>query len=203
MAIIVFSVILGAPFALIAFKFTSLTTTRTTFLIVVVFSIILAVVTQNTFIFWIPLAVITAAVGARCNALQVGQSVRLLFTFLPMLALLSIPYFAIKGGSALDRIFICAAEGRIDELRDLIVKGEKVDSIDYRGATPLFYAARNGQVEVVDYLLKNGASTTIKLSGGSTPEAVAAKYGHRKIAEMIRRCEINRLGNIEARVRSV
>lgn len=203
MANIVLFIFLGLPFAAIAFKFTALKTTRLTFSLVAIFCIVLAAATQNTIAMWIPLAVLSAAVATRCNALHTSSTWRWIFTFLPILTLLATPYFALKGKASIGKIFLYAADGNIEKLRERIVKGDEIDATDYRGATPLFYAARNGQIEVVDLLLKNGASTTIRLSGGSTAEDIAAQHGHRNVAERIRQHQLYQAGKSEPIVQSV
>lgn len=192
MGSIVLFVLLGIPFALIAFKFNALKTTRLNFTLIAIFCVVLAAATQNSILMWIPLAVLTSAVATRCNALHTSNTWRWILTFVPILTLLSVPYFAIKGKPSIERIFLYAAEGNVEKLRERIVKGDNVDSMDYRGATPLFYAARNGRVDAVELLLKNGATTTIQLSGGSTAEDIAAQNGHRNVAEIIRLYNLNR-----------
>lgn len=203
MANIVLFIFLGLPFAAIAFKFNDLKTTRLTFSLIAIFCIVLAAATQNSIVMWIPLAVLSAAVATRCNALHTSSTWRWIFTFLPMLTLLAVPYYAIKGKASIDKIFLYAADGNIEKLRERIVKGDNVDSIDYRGATPLFYAARNGQLAAIDLLLKNGASTTISLSGGSTAEDIAAQHGHRNVAERIRQHQLLRAGKNEPIVQTI
>lgn len=41
-------------------------------------------------------------------------------------------------------------------------KGADVNVVDKNGQTPLFYAARQGHLEVVKYLLKNKANVLIR-----------------------------------------
>ena len=52
-----------------------------------------------------------------------------------------------------------------------------INSKDKYGRTPLAMAARNGNLEILSYLLKNGADYRIGDSSGNTPMHYAAAYG--------------------------
>lgn len=203
MASVILFLLLGLPFALVVFKFRAFKISRLPFALVTIFAVVLAAAGQNNITIWVPLMFLMIAIGARCNALHIGETWRWTFTFLPFFAILSIPYFLLKAKPSIQKIFLYAAEGNIDRLKELIAKGQDVDSVDYRGATPLFYAARNGKADAVTLLLQNGANTTLQLSGGSTAEDIAAKNGHLHVAEMLRLYSIRRSGNSSPIVRSV
>ena len=57
---------------------------------------------------------------------------------------------------------------------------------DYRGFSPLFWAARNGHIDVVRLLLANGASAFEGESTGITPCASAREFKRTKIVELMR-----------------
>ena len=60
----------------------------------------------------------------------------------------------------------------------LIAKGAEVDSTEANGQTPLVYAAANGHYEVVELLLKSGASRALDAS-----LIVAASNCHDNVVE--------------------
>ena len=59
-----------------------------------------------------------------------------------------------------------AAIGALDKLTELIEAGTEVDAVDEMMCTPLLWAARAGQAEVVTYLLDKGADIKHKGYGG-------------------------------------
>ena len=59
------------------------------------------------------------------------------------------------------RILAAAQSGDVDILQDCINKGAEVNCQDYNGFTPLNCAAMEGKTEVVDLLLKSGASLSV------------------------------------------
>ena len=54
-----------------------------------------------------------------------------------------------------------------------------------KGETPLFWAAKEGRLELVQLLLRKGADPTIGDSALSTPLHQAAKGGHIEIADLL------------------
>ena len=89
--------------------------------------------------------------------------------------------------AALDsNVFLLASFGILDNLKKLVEvekpeggEGEEeeetpttevdLNAKDERGCTPLAWAARNGHLEVVDYLIGKGADVNIASFGGMTP----------------------------------
>ena len=53
------------------------------------------------------------------------------------------------------------------------------------GSTPLMIAARNNHLEVVEYLVKNGAKVNQAKENGSTPLYIAAQEGHLEVVEYL------------------
>ncbi len=72
----------------------------------------------------------------------------------------------------------------------LLSKGADVDESATTGAiagyTPLMTAARNNHVNLVNFLIKNGADVNAKSGDGSTPLSLATKEGHRKIINILK-----------------
>lgn len=187
MAGLIVFLLMGAPFALVVFKFQVFTSTRLQFLGAICILLPLLIISQNNLFMWLPLALLMVAIGTRCNALKISNTWRLLMTFLPVVAMIAIPYFLIKGGVGLARIFLLSADGDYEGVRELLSKGVDVNTTDNKGATPLFYAARNGRIDLIELLLKNGANPAIKLESGSTAEDIAALHNQHKAAEVLRK----------------
>ena len=61
-------------------------------------------------------------------------------------------------------------------LDDLVARGAKLDAQNDDGDTALIVAARRGKVEMVQALLKRGASATLTNCAGQTPAAAGAKH---------------------------
>ena len=57
-------------------------------------------------------------------------------------------------------------------------------STKYYGYTPLIWAARDGKVELVKELLKQGARVEDKTSGGYTALHKACVEGHEQVGEV-------------------
>jgi len=85
-----------------------------------------------------------------------------------------------------------AQKGFIDKAALLIKYGADLNLIDdaYQ-STPLGLAARWGQIEMVEYLLKQGADPNKSAASWATPLLWARKKGHDKIAEMLKKASAN------------
>lgn len=64
-------------------------------------------------------------------------------------------------------------------------KGIEVNSVDWLGRTPLFYAARFGYAENVQILLQRGADVNAADKQGMTPLYAAAWFGHDACVEAL------------------
>ena len=73
--------------------------------------------------------------------------------------------------------------------RVLLAHGAKVDSVDELSMTPIMHAASVdfGDTAMVELLLASGADRTIKSKDGLTALDMAEKYGHKAIADILRR----------------
>lgn len=82
-----------------------------------------------------------------------------------------------------------AYEGRIVELKDLIVRRRpNVNFRDKNGWTPLLHAVANGHSKVVYYLMQKAADPNISNKIGATPLSYAAWYGNLKLCEALIKC---------------
>jgi len=52
-------------------------------------------------------------------------------------------------------LFYAAREGYLDIVKVLVEGGADTDHLDMDGQTPVFYAVRNGKIDILDYLIKN------------------------------------------------
>jgi len=67
----------------------------------------------------------------------------------------------------------------IDIVKILVEHGAHVDSVDSEGYTPLFYAAQRNTIDMIQYLLDNGADKTHLNTGGQTAAACAIDSANR------------------------
>ncbi len=77
------------------------------------------------------------------------------------------------------------------ELADfLLSKGVNVDeaptSTEIEGYTPLIFAARDNNKEVVNFLIEHGANVSAKNVDGQTPLSLAEKAGNNEIVEILK-----------------
>ena len=79
-----------------------------------------------------------------------------------------------------------AAEGSVEEMESAWSNDIDINAVDSKGGNALFYAARNGHVAAVKWLLALGADASIKLKSGKTAEDIAEKNGHTDCADLIR-----------------
>ncbi|CAL4230378.1 unnamed protein product, partial [Meganyctiphanes norvegica] len=97
------------------------------------------------------------------------------------------PYIDIGKGNERELKFI-AEQGNVPALHkyyknNLGIVNKIVDI--YTGYTMLHYAAYNGRLDMVDYLLYSGADAKIKSKHGFSPSHVAASRGHKECMEYI------------------
>lgn len=85
----------------------------------------------------------------------------------------------------LTELMVCAANGDVQRVNELVAYGADVDKTSLKGSTALIYAARNNQMESVKTLLTAGANVTIKTDKGDTALQIAQRFGHNEIAEVL------------------
>jgi len=78
---------------------------------------------------------------------------------------LSLVVFMVVGCAKNESFHIPAAKGDLDTLKAELDEGRDIDSRDAAGQTALMYAAETGQMEVVKYLVSNGADVNARSKG--------------------------------------
>jgi ankyrin repeat protein len=84
-----------------------------------------------------------------------------------------------KGETAL---MMAAFRGQLDLARELIARGAQVNR---SGWTPLHYAATNGHVAMIEYLLTQKADINAPSPNETTPLMMAAMYGSEDAARAL------------------
>ncbi len=72
-----------------------------------------------------------------------------------------------------------------ETVKAILSKGSDINNSDIRGLTPLHHAARSGDMDLVLYLLENGAAPQSRDANGETPGVSAGKIGHTNIAKLL------------------
>jgi hypothetical protein len=81
-----------------------------------------------------------------------------------------------------------AHEGGLDQLRELIDKGDNLDARDQRGITALIAAVSSHRIEVLRYLLDHGADINARTLDGETALTLSASSGQADmVAELVHR----------------
>jgi uncharacterized protein len=76
----------------------------------------------------------------------------------------------------------------LPEVIQAVSQGEDVDALDREGRTPLFYAAKEGDTEIVAELLKLGSNVNVQDKNQETPLHFAAREYRPEAAELLIRC---------------
>ena len=86
-------------------------------------------------------------------------------------------------------------DGNLRRMRWLHFAGARIDARSNLG-NPLLLAASEGKLEVVRYLLDEGADVNARANSDSTPLAEAAYYGHVDVIKelLLRGADINAIG---------
>ena len=90
-------------------------------------------------------------------------------------------------GAMNKNLHLPASEGDLDKVRMEIEGGRKVDTKDAAGQTALMYAAETGRIEVIEYLLSQGADVNAKsgLLGAGTALNYAAAANRPQAIELL------------------
>ena len=96
--------------------------------------------------------------------------------------------------AAIDRALVeTASEGSLEDVKDLLDRGARVNATVYGDGTALIVSAREGHMELVTFLLERGADPNIGVEGDGTALIMAAREGHLRIVELL----LNRGANVE------
>lgn len=68
---------------------------------------------------------------------------------------------------------VACQKGHLSVVKALVIKGAEINDTDARGMSGLRYAAGQGKVDVLEFLLQHGANLGQKDADGDTPEQVA------------------------------
>lgn len=82
-------------------------------------------------------------------------------------------------------IMVCAADGNLERIRELVEYGGDVNARSISGTTALMYAARNNHLAIIEFLLAAGADPNVKSDKRSTATDIARKFGHLELAARI------------------
>ena len=84
------------------------------------------------------------------------------------------------------RLLDAAKKGEIKTIRTLLALEEtKVNACDSEGMTALHFAANNGHIKIVKFLIANGAEVNAENNYGATPIALAARECHVDVAKAL------------------
>ena len=84
-----------------------------------------------------------------------------------------------------------ASKGDLSSVRRLVACGASIDAPDYDGRTPLHLAASEGQREVVEYFIKQGAQIAPVDRWGGKPSDDARKAKHHAIGDLLKAAQPN------------
>ena len=87
----------------------------------------------------------------------------------------------------LTEMMICAANGELNRIKELVAFGVEVNAQSSLGTSALMYAVKNNHIAVVDFLLEVGANTKLTSAKGSTALSISEKFHHDDIQLLIKR----------------
>lgn len=88
-----------------------------------------------------------------------------------------------KARSPLAVASFCGCKDVVEYLLSNQTSAELINEVDENGCTPLWLAARTGDLAMVELLIDAGADATIKNSEGLSPEEVAVKFKKEKVEQ--------------------
>ena len=101
-----------------------------------------------------------------------------------------------KGRNALSLASFCGHVDTLNYLLGLEAGRGLLDARDDKGCTPLWLAARTGNVKIVRILLEAGADPTIGDDEGTTPAGVAEKFDKKEVLDCLTSHEVMGGGEI-------
>lgn len=83
-------------------------------------------------------------------------------------------------------IFAASGDGNLEAVRRHIAAGADINAAEpAAGGTPLIVATVTGQIEVVRFLIENGASLTVANNDGATALHTAAFFAHPEVVRLL------------------
>lgn len=89
-----------------------------------------------------------------------------------------------------DRFFDSAATGSLEEVKSFLSGAVSKDARNERGWTALMFAARNGQLSIIQALVENGCDVNIMNASGQTALDIASFWNHQDSAAFLRKHSI-------------
>ena len=86
----------------------------------------------------------------------------------------------------LTEFMVCAGNGDMERIRELVEYGADLNARSSSGNTALMYAARNDQLPIVTFLLNSGADPTLRSKNGMTAADIARKFGNAETAAYLK-----------------
>ena len=94
-----------------------------------------------------------------------------------------------QGAIEVSAVEYWAALGRLNEVIEAVRTEPDVNARSQGGHTALHAAAENGYLEVVRFLVENGADCSLKVDSGETALDLALMAGHTEVAEYLKNCQ--------------
>jgi uncharacterized protein len=88
----------------------------------------------------------------------------------------------------IDSLHKAVMQCNVSQVRQALVAGAQVDSLDREGRTSLFYAVQDGSDDIVDELIKSGANVNASDKSNKTPLHFAVSSYQVGIAKTLLRC---------------
>lgn len=86
----------------------------------------------------------------------------------------------------LTEIMICAADGELSRIKELVSFGIDVNSRSKLGTSALMYAVKNNHREVVEFLLEAGADANLTSRKGASALSIATKFQYGDLISILR-----------------
>lgn len=99
-------------------------------------------------------------------------------------------------------VILLLISGKVNLLKRILKYDFNLNENDYMNQTPLFYSAKEGQVEASQILIENGCDVNHKDVHGQTSLFYAARYGQLAICKLLAKHNCNMLHQDKNRVKA-